>query len=137
MVPPLLHQKGYNDVIHLECMADLQLAIVVFIQFCYEYLLVYTYQCQAKEGRGGKRLPRIFLLPGKTQLVKNHWQLSIIIIIIIMLIIIKGTGVGQVGPQPTTGTWTTPPTRVQGDTFGKCSQPRSQPLSGLRQNIMI
>lgn len=38
-----------------------------------------------------------------------------------------GTGVGQVGPQPTTGTWTTPPTRVWGDTFGKCLQPRSHP----------
>ena len=45
----------------------------------------------------------------------------IIIIIIIMIIItIKGTGVGQVGPQPTSGTSTTPPTRVWGDTFGKC-----------------
>ena len=27
-----------------------------------------------------------------------------------MIIKIKGTGVGQVGPQPTMGTWTTPPT---------------------------
>ena len=38
----------------------------------------------------------------------------------IIIIIIKGTGVGQVGPQPTPGTSTTPPTRVWGDTFGKC-----------------
>ena len=42
----------------------------------------------------------------------------IIIIILIIIIIIKGTGVGQVGPQPTLGT--TLPTRVWGDTFGKC-----------------
>ena len=44
----------------------------------------------------------------------------IIIIMIIIIIIIKGTGVGQVGPQLTPGTSTTPPTRVWGDTFGKC-----------------
>ena len=44
----------------------------------------------------------------------------VIIIIIIIIIIIKGTREGQVGPQPTPGTSTTPPTRVWGDTFGKC-----------------
>ena len=30
----------------------------------------------------------------------------------IIIIIIKRTGVVQVGPQSTTGTWTTPPARV-------------------------
>lgn len=33
----------------------------------------------------------------------------------------------RLAPQPTTGTWTLPPTRVRGDTFGKCQQPQGHP----------
>ena len=35
------------------------------------------------------------------------------------------------------GTWTTPPTRVRGDTFGKWFATPKPPPSGLRQKIMI
>jgi len=50
------------------------------------------------------------------------------VIIIIIIIIIRGAlGWDRLAPQPTTGTWTLPPTRVRGDTFGKCQQPQGHP----------
>ena len=33
----------------------------------------------------------------------------------------------RLAPQPTTGTWTLPLTRVRGDTFGTCQQPQGHP----------